>query len=170
MKQALVEGVIGGAVAFAVFAMAIVGANMWLGSRPSHHNMNHASFTNNRADTSIITNKTAPDTHPYPRHIVLRTSFDGTFAFVGGNGPIKNDKNPELTIKKGKKVTVWLNNKTGVAHNFVIAPLNVKTPVIRTKQTVAKITFTPQKTGKFTYHCSVANHKQTGMAGTITVY
>ena len=72
-----------------------------------------------------------------------------------------------LTVKKGDKVKIAFKNSGGF-HDLVIDEFNVKTPVIKSGDQ-ASIEFTADKTGTFQYYCSVGNHRQMGMVGTLTV-
>ena len=72
-----------------------------------------------------------------------------------------------ITVKKGQPVEITFKNSEGT-HDFVIDEFNVKTQIIPGGQSET-VTFTPDKTGTFTYYCSVANHRAMGMQGIITV-
>lgn len=82
----------------------------------------------------------------------------------GGNFFFKPN---EIHVKKGQKVTITFSNSGGI-HDFVIDEFNVRTQPISGGQT-ATVSFTPDKTGSFEYYCSVANHRQMGMKGTLIV-
>lgn len=72
-----------------------------------------------------------------------------------------------ITVKKGSQVKIVLNNKDGI-HDFVLEEFNVKTPQITAGKT-AEVEFTADKAGSFEYYCSVGNHRQMGMKGTLVV-
>jgi plastocyanin len=72
-----------------------------------------------------------------------------------------------LTVTKGDKVKITFKNTKGM-HDFVIDELHVKTPVIQTGED-ASVEFTADKPGTYKYYCSVGNHRQMGMEGTLTV-
>lgn len=74
----------------------------------------------------------------------------------------------EITVKKGEKVTLTFKNTGSTAHEFVIAGLGLSTKRINpgVEDTVE---FTPEKTGEFTFICSVGNHEEQGMTGTLIV-
>lgn len=72
-----------------------------------------------------------------------------------------------IKAKLGQKVTIEFKNAGG-SHDFTIDELNVKTKTIGSGDT-AKVEFTPSKTGSFEFYCSISNHRQMGMTGTLTV-
>lgn len=73
-------------------------------------------------------------------------------------------KPKSLTVKINQPVTVNFTNKG--SHTFTIDELGVNSPL---RQTSGSFTFTPTKTGTFTYYCSVPGHRAAGQFGTITV-
>lgn len=73
----------------------------------------------------------------------------------------------EIRLKKGETVRIVFSNVSG-KHNFVIDELNVKTPITQTGEKV-EVEFTPDKVGEFEFYCSVANHRELGMVGTLIV-
>ena len=72
-----------------------------------------------------------------------------------------------LTVNKGDTVRITFKN-TGGTHDFVIDELGVKTQVINTGQEEV-VEFVADTAGTFEYYCSVGNHRQMGMVGTLTV-
>ena len=72
-----------------------------------------------------------------------------------------------ITVKKGDKIRITLDN-TGGFHDLKIDEFNVATKKIQTGQQDA-IEFTADKTGSFEYYCSVGEHRQMGMKGTLIV-
>ncbi len=73
-----------------------------------------------------------------------------------------------FTVKEGEPVTVTFMNNGTYPHNFTISGLNVKTPTIQPGEKTV-LTFTPMKTGTFTFVCTVPGHADKGMTGKITV-
>lgn len=73
----------------------------------------------------------------------------------------------EITVKKGEKVKLTLNNKIGF-HDLVIDELSVNTGKLNADQSVT-IEFTPETVGEFEYYCSVGDHRAKGMVGKIIV-
>jgi uncharacterized cupredoxin-like copper-binding protein len=73
--------------------------------------------------------------------------------------------NPKsLTVKVNQPITVNFTNKG--SHTFTVDELGVNFPL---RDASGSFTFTPTKTGSFTFYCSVPGHRQAGQFGTITV-
>jgi uncharacterized cupredoxin-like copper-binding protein len=73
-----------------------------------------------------------------------------------------------FTVKAGEKVTVKLENKGTVVHDFSIDSLNVHQDVQAGKS--GTVTFTaPSSAGTVDFYCNQPGHKAAGMTGTITV-
>ncbi len=79
-----------------------------------------------------------------------------------------NFSQKNIKLKKGQQVTIRLVNKGGAPHDLVVEELGIKTNRLRSGE-VEDITFTPDRTGKFTFYCSVPGHRQAGMEGVIEV-
>ena len=73
-----------------------------------------------------------------------------------------------VTVKMGQPVQITFKNDGQYPHNFTLADLNVQTKTIQPGQQDT-ITFTPTKTGSFTYICTVPGHADRGMKGTLIV-
>lgn len=74
----------------------------------------------------------------------------------------------KITLTKGTAVTIVFKNQGHYPHNFTVAELGVKTATIQPGETTS-VTFTPDKTGTFTYECTVPGHADRGMTGSLTV-
>lgn len=72
-----------------------------------------------------------------------------------------------LTVNKGDKVKITFKNLGGT-HDFVIDELDVNTQTIQSGQDET-VEFTASEAGSFEYYCSVGNHRQMGMKGTLVV-
>lgn len=74
-----------------------------------------------------------------------------------------------LTFAPGSTVTLDLNNVEGF-HDFVIDEFDVKTDTIAAGET-ERVTFTipDNASGEYTFYCSIGNHREQGMEGTIVV-
>lgn len=68
----------------------------------------------------------------------------------------------------GEEVTLVYKNTGKLPHDLVINELNVKTNVIAGGKEDS-VAFTPEKSGTFTFYCSVGNHRQLGMEGSVKV-
>lgn len=73
-----------------------------------------------------------------------------------------------INLEAGKPVKIVYKNTGTLPHDLVITEFGVRTKVIGQGKEDA-ITFTPDKSGNFTFFCSVGNHRQLGMEGKITV-
>ncbi len=74
-----------------------------------------------------------------------------------------------LSAKVGEQVTVVLENKGVLEHNFVIDELDVHLgPIAGGAKSEAGV-FTPTTAGTYTYFCDVPGHREAGMTGTLTV-
>lgn len=76
-------------------------------------------------------------------------------------------KTKQLTVNKGDTVQVTFKN-TGGFHDFVIDEFNAKTKQLPAGQQET-IEFVADQAGDFEFYCSVGNHRQMGMKGTLTV-
>lgn len=72
-----------------------------------------------------------------------------------------------LTVNRGDTVRITFRS-TGMNHDFVIDELGVKSSVLPSGEEEV-IEFTADQAGTFEYYCSVGNHRQMGMVGTLTV-
>lgn len=73
-------------------------------------------------------------------------------------------KPKSFTVKVNQPVTVNFTNKG--SHTFTIDELGVNSKL---QEASGSFTFTPTKTGSFTFYCSVPGHRQAGQFGIITV-
>lgn len=132
------------------------------------------SRSNNTADQSLpeLTETTAPEATALESTDSGDTvsSGDATTGdvkeFTVSGSPFKFDLTT-LTVNKGDKVRITFKNLNGT-HDFVIDELDVKTKTLQTGgQEVVE--FTADQTGTFEYYCSVGNHRQMGMKGSLIV-
>jgi uncharacterized cupredoxin-like copper-binding protein len=86
------------------------------------------------------------------------------------NGNLKfNKKN--LSAKKGK-VTIVMKDpaSSGLQHGIGVSGHGVdKDGKVVNPGKTSRVTVTLNKTGKYTFYCPVAGHKQAGMNGTLTI-
>jgi plastocyanin len=73
-----------------------------------------------------------------------------------------------IEVTRGEEVKLVYKNTGKLPHDLVLTELGVKTNVIAGGKEDT-VTFTPEKSGTFTFYCSVGNHRQLGMEGTATV-
>lgn len=72
-----------------------------------------------------------------------------------------------IIAKKGDTVRITLNNTQGV-HDLIIEGYNLATKELTVGQKET-IEFVASKIGEFEYYCSIGDHRQMGMIGTLTV-
>ncbi len=73
-----------------------------------------------------------------------------------------------MTVGKGDSVTIVLTGKGNTQHDWVIDEFNAHTKRITAGETDT-ISFVANKVGTYEYYCSVGNHRQMGMVGTLSV-
>ncbi len=72
-----------------------------------------------------------------------------------------------IKVKKGDTVKIVFKNDGGM-HNWVLDEFNVTMEPNKTGET-ATVEFVADKTGTFEFYCSVGQHRQMGMKGTLVV-
>jgi nitrite reductase (NO-forming) len=92
------------------------------------------------------------------------STTEKTFNLTGGNFYFTPNK---LTVNKGDKVTIIFTSNGGI-HDFVIDEFNAKTNIVNTGKS-ATVSFVADKAGTFQFYCSVGQHRQLGMVGTLIV-
>ncbi|MEK9207640.1 MAG: cupredoxin domain-containing protein [Patescibacteria group bacterium] len=122
-------------------------------------NMNKSTTTNsNETINSAVTPASESATTPSAMSENEITVEAGEFQFTPS----------EITVKKGEKVKITFKNAGKFPHNFTIADLSIATKRINPGQEDT-VEFTANKTGEFKFFCSVGNHQEQGMVGTLTV-
>src|SRR5438874_13790525 len=74
-----------------------------------------------------------------------------------------------LTVPAGKPVTVSLQNRGTVTHDFVVQGLDQPFQIQADAGKSASGTFTPTKAGTFRIVCTQPAHEQSGMVGQLVV-
>jgi plastocyanin len=72
-----------------------------------------------------------------------------------------------ITVKKGQKTRIVFKN-TGGMHDFNVDELGIKTKIVNTGEEDFS-EFTPTEAGTYEFYCSVGNHRQMGMVGTLII-
>lgn len=135
----------------------------------------NANRSQSAKSTVVPTTATAIPTNPVPA-VSEAMKIEGTDAAAMQQGSTKtftvtgksfSFAPAEIRVKKGDNVKIIFTNVGGM-HNFVISELGVKTPVIASGKT-AEVSFVAGKAGTYEYYCSVGNHRQMGMVGTLIV-
>ena len=73
-----------------------------------------------------------------------------------------------IQVRKGETVRLTFMNAGTAEHDLVIDELNVRTKRLQPK-TAETIEFVADKTGTFSFYCSVEGHRQQGMEGKLTI-
>lgn len=73
----------------------------------------------------------------------------------------------EITVKQGDTVKIVFTSESGF-HDWVIDEFDAATDQVQTGET-SEVTFVADQAGEFEYYCSVGNHRQMGMVGTLIV-
>lgn len=72
-----------------------------------------------------------------------------------------------ITVKKGEKTRIIFKSAGGM-HDFNVDELGIKTKIINAGEEDAA-EFTANEVGTFEFYCSIGNHRQMGMKGTLIV-
>lgn len=121
----------------------------------------------NKSTPTPVSNETAvPTSAPESEATTSPSAVSGTEVTVEGR-EFKLTPS-EITVKKGEKVKLTFKNTGNSTHDFTIAELNVATKRIQPGEQET-IEFTPEKSGEFKFICSVGNHEEQGMTGTLIV-
>ena len=120
----------------------------------------------NKSTTNTPNENVNPTTSPVSESTTTPSAMSGTEITIEG-GEFKFTPS-EISVKKGEKVKLTFKNAGKFSHDYVIADLNVSTKRIQPGEQDT-IEFTPDKTGVFQFICSVGNHEEQGMVGTLIV-
>lgn len=101
--------------------------------------------------------------------LTVRTKFANGLAYEGASGALEGTVNPTLRVKRGEAVTIRLINAMGGRHDLAVPALDVGSRVLTQRGATTSFRFVPERTGEFTYYCTVPGHRSAGMKGTIVV-
>ena len=73
-----------------------------------------------------------------------------------------------ITIQKGQTIRLTFKNSGSYPHDLVFNDINIQTKIIQPGEQDS-VTFTADKTGTFSYTCTVGSHAEKGMTGTLIV-
>lgn len=121
---------------------------------------------------------TSPDTmpllQPYARidtttteTIPVASPIPGTVQEFVVSGQNYSFTPNEIRVKQGDTVKISFKN-TGGMHDWRLDEFNASTQIIETGETDT-VEFIASRTGRFQFYCSVGQHRQLGMVGTIIV-
>jgi len=107
----------------------------------------------------------SPTTEPTTEPLEAMMDAEGKVIPVQANNYVYDVK--EIKAKQGEKVTVSFTNAEGF-HDFVIDELEVNTGMVPAGQTVT-VEIPTDKPGTYSFYCSVGDHRQKGMEGTLII-
>lgn len=119
------------------------------------------AFSGNKKGTVMEDTTATEDTQSEATIAVKEFTVSGANMAFSPNG---------LVVNKGDTVRIVFDNtETGtMMHDFVIDEFDARTNIIKGgEQSVVE--FVADKAGTFVYYCSVGNHREQGMVGTILV-
>ena len=100
------------------------------------------------------------------RQIVLKTGMaGGKMVYLDEKG----QANPVLRANVGDVVEITISSGEGAEHDIVIPELKVHSKHFSAASGPIKVRFQVTQSGKFTYYCSIAGHRQIGMEGVFEV-
>lgn len=73
-----------------------------------------------------------------------------------------------ISLTQGEETKIIFKNNGKLPHNFVIDGLEISTKTIGSGKEDSAIV-KADKTGKYTFYCSIGNHRQLGMEGQLLV-
>jgi plastocyanin len=120
----------------------------------SNLNTNSTSNANTPANTAANTNASA--------NVAVTTK---TFVVVGDDFRFSP---AEIRVKQGDTVVINFSNPDSMPHDWVVDAFSASTKQI-TKGQSDTVTFVASKKGTFEYYCSVGNHREMGMKGSLIV-
>lgn len=118
-------------------------------------------------DVMAETPTSAVATSPAESPTMSPTAAEGavkSFTVTGSNFAFSP---AEMRVQQGDTVRVTFINSGGV-HDWKLDEFNAATKVIQAGQQET-IEFVADRAGEFEYYCSVGNHRQMGMVGTLIV-
>jgi nitrite reductase (NO-forming) len=139
-----------------ILAMVAVAGIVW------YYQANITTQANTQATTAPTIGSSAAVQSPTIEFTLTVQDSKTSFAFV-----YNSQNNPTLHVKKGDVVNVTLINGMQ-PHDFALEGYNMKTKVLNSGQSDS-VVFTAEKTGTFTYYCSVPGHRDLSMAGQLVV-
>jgi plastocyanin len=86
------------------------------------------------------------------------------FNITGRNFAFSQD---EIRVRRGDTVTINFSSVGGF-HDWAVDEFDARTAQVNTGQ-ASSVTFVADTAGEFEYYCSVMNHRQAGMVGTLIV-
>lgn len=109
------------------------------------------------------------DMHAPTRFTMRSGVAEGRMVYIGVGGDINGKVNPKLIVHEGETVQINLINGEGAEHDIVVDQYAARSDRVTGKGASTIMSFMADKTGEFTYFCSVPGHREAGMEGRIQV-
>ncbi|HEY6892226.1 MAG TPA: plastocyanin/azurin family copper-binding protein [Solirubrobacter sp.] len=111
--------------------------------------------------------KATPTSSPSATRASSPTESAGVLSLQADQSRLKFDKS-ELSAKPGK-VTIVMTNPSALPHDVAIEGNGVDVKGKTVSQGGTSTATATLKAGTYTFYCSVDNHRQAGMEGTLTI-
>jgi len=152
-----------GKIIAVIIILLVVGAGLYYWSTASKKNL--TPFSNNSPTQS----ENAPS---QAAPVIQNPSADapaaGTTREITISGNEFAFEPSTVTLKMGEPVQITFKNTGKYPHNFSLSDFGVSTPILAPGQQRA-IVFAPDKTGEFSFTCTVGSHAEKGMVGKVIV-
>ena len=102
-------------------------------------------------------------------YTLITTSEGGQMHYIGSGGDINGRTNPTLHATVGDTVKITLTSGDFVEHDISLTDFGVASRKVMTQGSSTTITFVAEKSGTFSYTCTIPGHSDLGMKGEITV-
>jgi nitrite reductase (NO-forming) len=147
-------------IGIGIVAVAILSGAIYFGvsMKQSQENVSLLPKTVNTTRSTTSEKTTTPGTEQTTQN------NEKMFTVIGENFSFTPNT---IEVKKGDTVKITFQNKKGF-HDWVIDEFQSRTKQIKTDEEET-IQFVANKVGSFEYYCSVGNHRQMGMKGTLLV-
>lgn len=144
-----------------IVLVALIGAAVMMAGKKSSNNSAKEEMTETTQEPTAVAMKATTTTTPATSEAMTGVQ---TINMEAGSFYYKPNV---ITVKKGQKVQIVFK-AVSMMHNFNIDELNVHGQTTKSGDT-STFEFTADKVGSFEYYCSIANHRQMGQVGTLTV-
>ncbi|QDZ41223.1 hypothetical protein FRE64_15495 [Euhalothece natronophila Z-M001] len=105
-----------------------------------------------------------PEEDEVGEETTLDLTAEGREFYIDG----EEEENPDLVVQEGSMVEVTLC-VTGGTHDWVVDEFDAATDQIGEDDECSTVSFVADQVGEFEYYCSVGNHREEGMYGTLIV-
>jgi nitrite reductase (NO-forming) len=100
----------------------------------------------------------------------LKTNLqDGKMVLVGVGGNINGVVSPTLSANVGDTVEITFINGDGIEHDLAFPDFNAHSGHVMGQDSRTTLRFVADKSGTFTYSCTIPGHIEAGMYGTFEV-